>query len=125
MYMIFFVLHDSCALQEVLDAWEATGVNGITIFPSTGLKRLRSKDVLREDLPLIPSIEDIEKQEECLNRTLITIVQNEVMVDKVVEATESVVGDLSSPNTGILTVLPVLKAYGLDRNSFSNEDPDH
>ena len=125
MFMIFFVLHDSCALQEVLDAWEATGVNGITIFPSTGLKRLRSEDVLREDIPLIPSLEDIERQDECLNRTLITIVQDESMIDKIVEATESVVGDLRSPNTGILTVLPVLKAYGLDRKTFFNEDPDH
>lgn len=115
MFMIFFVLHDSCALHEVLDAWEAAGVNGITIFPSTGLKRLRSKDILREDIPLIPSIEDIERQEECINHTIVTIVQDELMVDKVVEATEAVVGDLESPNTGILTVLPVFKAYGLNR----------
>jgi len=33
----------------------------------------------------------------------------------VIKATENLVGDLNLPNTGILTVLPVSRAYGLDR----------
>ena len=39
------------------------------------------------------------------------------MVDLVVEATEKIVGDLDAPNTGILVVLPVVQAYGLNRRS--------
>ncbi len=44
------------------------------------------------------------------------------MVDKVVEATQSVIGDLNNPNTGILTVLPVVKTYGLNRKEEVDED---
>jgi nitrogen regulatory protein PII len=124
MFMILFVLHDQGLLRDVLEAWEKAGVNGITILPSTGLKRLQSGDVLREDMPLIPSLEDLIQQEERLNRTLFTIVKDDEMVDKVVAATQAITGDLNLPNTGILTVLPVLKAYGLDRKTLFNEEAE-
>jgi nitrogen regulatory protein P-II 1 len=122
MYMIYFVLHDPNRLKDILEAWEKAGVSGITILLSTGLKRLKANDVLREDLPLIPSLEDLIQQEERTNRTLFTVVKDDEMVEKVVQATQSITGDLNNPNTGILTVLPVVKAYGLDRKTLFNED---
>lgn len=124
MYMIYFVLHDPNRLKDILEAWEKAGVSGITILLSTGLKRLKADDVLREDLPLIPSLEDLIQQEERTNRTLFTVVKDDEMVEKVVQATQSITGDLNNPNTGILTVLPVVKAYGLDRKTLFNEDHD-
>lgn len=124
MYMVMFVLHDPCFLREVLEAWDNAGVSGVTIFPSTGLRRLQSLDVLREDIPLIPSLEDLMQQEERLNRTLFTIVNGDEMVEKVVNATQSVIGDLNNPNTGILTVLPVVKVFGLNRKSERNEETE-
>lgn len=124
MYMVMFVLHDPCNLREVLEAWDAAGVKGITIFPSTGLRRLQTLDVLREDIPLIPSLEDLIQQEERLNRTLFTVVEGDEMVEKVVKATESVIGDLNLPNTGILTVMPVVKAYGLNRITSEDDEAD-
>jgi hypothetical protein len=32
MSMILFVLHDGEKLQEVLNAWEETGISGATVF---------------------------------------------------------------------------------------------
>ena len=125
MFMILFVLHDQNKLQEVMEAWESAGVSGITVLLSSGLKRLQSGDVLREDLPLIPSLEDLIEKDEMLNRTLFTIVKNDETVERVVEATQQIIGDLELPNTGILTVLPVAKVYGLDRKTMFNEDTDN
>ncbi len=125
MFMILFVLHDPSLLKEVLESWDETGVKGITILPSTGLQRLQSQDVLRDDIPLIPSLEDLIQQEERLNRTLFTIVDSNEMVEKVVAATELIIGDLDLPNTGILTVLPVARVYGLNRKKMLDEDPDN
>lgn len=126
MYMILFVLHDPARLKEVLTAWHETGVSGITILPSTGLKRLSETTILRDDLPLIPSLEDLVGHEESLNRTLFTIVPNDEMVDKVLDATQNLIGDLNLPNTGIMAVLPLSRVYGLDRKDYaSSETPQH
>jgi nitrogen regulatory protein PII len=123
MYMILFVLHDPFRLQEVLNLWNETGVSGITILPSSGLKRLQESNIFRDDIPLIPSLENLLEQKETLNRTLFTIVPSEEMVDKVVNATQTLIGDLNLPNTGILAVIPVARVYGLDRKEHQNEDP--
>lgn len=117
MFLILFVLHDPEKMRDVLQAWEDAGVGGITIIPSTGIGRLKSGEVLREDLPLIPSLDDLMRVHETTNRTLLSIVKDDAMVDRVVRATESVTGDLNTPNTGILTVIPVARTYGLDRKS--------
>ena len=113
--MIWFVLHDANMLADVLAAWKEAGVLGVTILPSTGLRRLEDNNLLRDDLPLIPSIEDMVSDEETLNRTLFTIVDNDATVDKVVEVTQSIIGDLNMPDTGILCVIPLGKVYGLNR----------
>ncbi len=115
MYMIIFVLHNPDLLEDILNAWDDTGVGGVTILPSTGLARIREKGFWRDDLPLFPSLEDFQSRIQNLNRTLMTIVDDDQMVDKIVAATQQVTGDLNLPNTGILSVLPVLRTYGLNR----------
>ena len=122
MFMILFVLHDPSKLKDILTVWHNAGVSGITILPSTGLKRLSETSLLREDIPLIPTIENLMANEECLNRTLFSIVSNEKMVEKVLKATETITGDLDLPDTGILAVIPLTKVYGLRRNSPSVEE---
>jgi hypothetical protein len=93
-------------------AWENAGVKGVTILPSTGLNRMQ-KRALQEDMPIIPSLEDFFQSNEEGNRTLFTVVNGEEMVDKILEATENIVGSLNDPNTGVLIVLPVVKTYGI------------
>lgn len=116
-YMIFFVLHDISLMEDLLNAWDEVGVGGITILFSTGMARHRNGNGLRDDLPLIPSIEDLMERAQNTNRTFFTIVNGEEMVDRVIAATESVTGDLDLPNTGILAAFPVVRARGLHRKS--------
>jgi nitrogen regulatory protein PII len=115
--MIMLILNDPEQCQSIMDAWDAAGVSGITLLPSTGLGRIRKKRGLIEEMSLMPSIEDFFEHEENVHRTLITIVRDHPIVEQVVQATQTILGDLNQPNTGILVVLPVLEAYGLDRYS--------
>ncbi len=117
MYLILFVLHNPEKVPEVLDAWEEVGVSGVTILASSGLGRVRThnRTGLRDDLPLIPSLEALLNHEEYYSRTLFSIVQGEQMADRLIEATQRVIGDLTQPDTGLLVALPVLKAYGLNK----------
>jgi len=109
--MVIFVLDDLDRCQDILDAWEAVGINGVTIFESSGLGRVRQAG-MRDDLPLMPSLSDLFKRTETRHRTLFTVTKDQEKIDAIVEATQSVVGDLEQPNTGLLFVLPVSQVYG-------------
>jgi hypothetical protein len=113
MYMILFVLNDPDRLDDIMYAWEEAGVSGITILPSTGLGRLRQKEGLRDDLPLMPSLEDFYHPKDDINHTLFTIVESETLAHDVVQATERVVGSLDEPENGILVILPTVSIHGL------------
>ena len=114
MFLVLYVLHDELLLSEILTAWEEVGVGGITVLASTGMGRINKYNALREDIPLIPSLSILlQDHDELLNRTLFTIVDGQEMVDKVVEATEKIAGNMIDHNTGILAVLPVAQVYGL------------
>ena len=109
--MVIFVLDDVDQCKDVLDAWEAAGISGVTILESSGLGRVRQSG-MRDDLPLMPSLSDLFKRAETRHRTLFTVVKDQAKIDALVEATQSVVGDLEQPNTGFLFVLPVSQVYG-------------
>lgn len=115
MFMIMLILNDPDQCQDILNAWESAGAPGVTILPSTGLGRIRKKMGLNEDMPLMPSLADFFQQEENLHRTLITFARERPVVDAIIAATQTILGDLNQPHTGILAILPVLEAYGLDR----------
>jgi hypothetical protein len=114
MFMILCVIHDIEKSPALLEAWEEAGVSGATILHSTGLGRIMDSG-LWDDMPLFPGLDDLLKHEEFFNRTLFSVVDKETTVDLIVSATEKVLGDLSLPDTGLLVVLPVLRAYGLNK----------
>jgi hypothetical protein len=115
MFFILFVMHDPDLLEELLREWETAGVQRATIMLSTGMRRLRQKDGLRDDIPLMPSVEDFYEISQNFSRTVFTTAQDESMIDKILAATQRVVGDLRDHETGIFLVLPVAKAYGLEK----------
>ena len=110
-FMVIFVLDDIDQCKDILDAWEAAGIRGVTILESSGLGRVRQAG-MRDDLPLMPSLSDLFKRTETRHRTLFTVTKDQEKIDAIVEATQSVVGDLEQPNTGFLFVLPVSQVYG-------------
>lgn len=115
MYLILFVLNDPDQLEDLLIAWEETGVQGATVLFSTGLGRIRQLETWRDDMPLIPSVRDFYEVPENMNRTVFTIVEDEAQVDAVVAATKRIVGELDEQETGLLLILPVARAYGLNK----------
>lgn len=115
MYLITFVLHDPDLLEEVLEAWREAGIYDATVLFSTGMEHIRQKGGLRDDIPLIPSLDDFYEAPQTLGRTIFTIIQDESRVEPIVAATQKIVGDLEKPDTGILFVSPLLRAYGINK----------
>jgi nitrogen regulatory protein PII len=115
MYLILLVLNDPDRLEDLLIAWEEKGIRAATIMFSTGLGRIRQLRGWRDDMPLIPSLRDFYEAPENMNRTIFTTVKDEVEVDAIVAATQSVLGNLEDQGTGLLLVLPVARAYGVKK----------
>jgi len=109
--MVIFVLNNVDYCHDILDAWEAAGIVGVTILESSGLGRVRNAS-MRDDLPIMPSLSDLFKSTETRHRTLFTVTKDQAEIDVIIEATQSVVGDLEQSDTGLLIVLPVSQVYG-------------
>ncbi len=122
-YMVIAVVDELEKCPSILDAWEAVGAAGITILESTGLGRIRKGANIRDDLPLMPSLRNLLQSREEHHRTFFTVVHDEAMIDRLFEATESVLGDLKEPNKGILFAVPVVRAYGVLALTEDDKDP--
>ena len=113
-YLVVLVLDNPDLCNEVLHAWEDSGVGGITILESTGVNRVRRAG-LRDDLPLMPSLADLFKTGETHHRTLFSVVDSTEQTENLHAATESVIGDLHKPNTGLLFIVPIYQVFGLNK----------
>lgn len=110
-YVVVLVLDNLELCPAVLDAWERAGVGGVTTLESSGLGRLRG--FVSDDLPLMPSLRDFLATRELQHRTLFSVVEDEATLERVIAATEQIVGDLSEPRTGLLFAVPVTRVVGL------------
>lgn len=121
MHIIFFVLDDPKKLDQILEAWQKVGIRGVTIIESTGIQRRTSQ---KERIPMrfASFIPELMVGGEEGNLTLITIVRDERKIERCIQATETIVGDLSEPNTGILSAWPLSHIKGLPPLETREED---
>lgn len=120
-YLVVLVVDDIDHCPEILDAWEEAGVLGVTILASTGLGHMRRAG-LRDDMPLMPSLQDLFESEEVHHRTLLAVVDSQELVDKMVAIAQQIIGNLEDPHTGFLFVIPVIQAYGLGKHRTDRSD---
>jgi F420-0:gamma-glutamyl ligase len=114
-YLVVLVVDDIDHVPAILHAWERMGVLGISILESTGMGRIRRAG-FRDDLPLLPSLQDLFEREEIHHRTVFSVVEDEALVDQMSAAAEKVMGDLEEARTGFLFVLPVVKVRGMGKH---------
>ncbi len=117
MLQLWLVLDNPALLNDVLEAWSEVGVRGITILESTGVHRVRSK-ASRQDAPFMLGFSRLLRTDQVGHYTLFAVVPNMEIVERLVEVTEAIVGDLSQPNTGVLFATPLLAAWGLAKQPF-------
>jgi hypothetical protein len=111
MYMIMLVLDNPDFLDQVLAAWEQAGMRGATIVESTGIYRLRQKNVPMRYFFQMPKL--VEEG----HLTLFVIVDREQLIQDCLIATEQIVGDLDKPNTGIFAAWPLAYVRGVPLTS--------
>lgn len=123
MLQLWLVLDNPALLNDVLEAWSELGVRGITILESTGVHRVRSK-ASRQDAPFMLGFSRLLRTDQVGHYTLFAVVPNMEIVERLVAATETIVGDLSQPNTGVLFATPLTAAWGLPKQPFASPPED-
>lgn len=112
--LLVMILEDMEKLTPLLDAWKKAGVPGVTILESLGMHRVRGW-LARDDLPFIPTLRSLFQAEGLEQRTLFTVIDDDAVLQRAVQAASQVIGDFAAPNTGLLFVVPVNWALGLKK----------
>ena len=113
-YLLIMVLDDSNRLNEVLEAWRSAGVQGITIFESTGMNRVLPRHAAQ---PMFAGFGQVFGGGRVGHHTLFAIIDSLELAEAAVGATEAVIGSLDDPHTGVVCITPVLKVWGIPEES--------
>lgn len=114
-FLVVAIIDDVELCPSIMSAWEEIGVLGITILESTGLGRIRKAGLL-DNIPLMPSLEDLFENDEIHHRTLLSVVENQEIVNQMAAAVQKLTGDLDGPNTGFMFVVPVVQVIGMGKH---------
>ena len=110
-YMVMLILGDPNNLDQVLDAWQETGVRNITFIEST----CSSEGVCRprHHIPIRFAFENLGPSAERCSCTLFAIAQDEAMVQACIADVESVVGDLDEASGTVVAAWPLPITKGI------------
>ena len=103
MKLLVLILNKVELLEELLAKFADMNLNGATILQSTGMVRALFGYMDESFLGSLRAILDTDRDE---NRTILAVVRED-QVAGAVEGIESVVGDLSEPDTGIVFTVPI------------------
>lgn len=114
MHALFLILNKTDELEEVLAAMTRVGVKGATILDSQGMG---SAMVIgdQDDLPIFGSLKMFFDREHPYNKTVFTVIESDELLDKAIDAIQSVVGNLDRPNEGLMFTVPVGRVIGMKK----------
>ncbi len=118
MYLLVMVLDDVRHLGEVLEAWTAAGVRGVTILESTGMHRVLRRT---EAQAAYMGFSRMFSGGHVGHNTLFAVIESPEVARAAVAATEAVLGDLRQANTGIVFTIPVSEVWGLPEPSAGGQ----
>jgi len=103
MKLLVFILNEVEKTDELLKAFQKADIKGATMIHSSGMAQAL---VASGDEELFGSLRHILNMDRNENSTFLLLMEAK-RVKATIEVIESVVGDLSRPNSGIVFTLPV------------------
>lgn len=109
--LLVVILSESSQLPALLDAWLAIDVPGVTILESIG--GFRAKNWLQQ--MGLGALGSLFGSEEVRSKTVLTVIEDEDLLEGAIIEAERVIGDFYRPSSGLLFVVPVSRALGVFR----------
>jgi nitrogen regulatory protein P-II 1 len=108
MKLLVIIVNNEEYLEQVLEACAEAGVAGATILDSEGMGRF-----LAYEVPLFAGFKEFMKGNKPYNKTILSVVRSQAVVDRVHTLVDGIVGGLHNPGTGIMFTVPVDWSVGL------------
>ncbi len=111
-YYMGLILRNLDLEEGVIKAWTEVNKSVITSLDCEG-QNTKQAYYRRDDLPLFPSLSRLMDSDDEEQKLLFTLVKGQDVLQKMIEATQRVTGDLSQPGRGILFAWPLPLVIGL------------
>ncbi len=112
MKLLFFVLNKTEKLDDLLTEFAHRKICGATVIESAGMARLLNSSHDEDEIPLLGSLRVFLNPEREKNNIILTVIQDN-QLSEVISAIESVVGDLSAKDTGVVFSVPIDYTKGI------------
>ncbi len=105
--------------HRVAEAWQEAGAPGVTLIEGFGLRRLQERARGMEVLPGMMSLAEIVRQSERTSLIVLSVVEDDALIDRLLAAAEHILGDLRQPDAGVFFVADLVRALGV----FNHQRP--
>jgi CBS domain-containing protein len=110
-YLLVVIVNNLSSLPKIMQAWRRIGVPGVTLLQSVG--GFHAENWLqRLGLGGFGRLFDAGENRQ---RTLLSLIQGEALLERAIAEAELVVGGFDSPHSGILFTVPVGRVLGLQK----------
>lgn len=115
MYALFIVLNEIDYLEDILSGFVENKISGATILDSQGMgSAIANSD--NEDIPFFSKFRMLIGDSHPYSKTIFTVLESEIMVDKTVEVVREVVADIEDSGIGFMFTVPIAKVYPMKQN---------
>lgn len=112
MRLLVAIINDEDKVLDILDRFLSIGVQGATVIESRGMAHL-----MADHVPFFARFAEMGVRES--NRTILVLLKEESILQKVLSAIELVVGDLENPDTGVVFTVPIDFCKGIEKRGRS------
>ncbi len=103
MKLLVVVINDRSKLTPLLDRFYELGVKGATVIDSQGMGHL-----IADHIPFFSRFAELSKSDsDESSYTVFSLIRDQDLLEKAMEAVEETMGDLYKSDTGLLFVIPV------------------
>lgn len=113
---IFIVISDPGKREKVLKILLECEIRGATIIETLGMSQ-----ALDGNIPVIGSLKAILTEKRQYNQTIFAVSKHPEKIDKAVELISAEFNDFKAPYSGMLFVVPVIKAVGIGHKDSPTE----
>lgn len=108
MELLVIVLNETEHLMDILDGFIKYNIKGATIVDSAGMGHLMASHI-----PLFYQFAQLERTGENNSKTIFTVINNDEDKENILKVLDSILGDISEPNTAFVFSLPVNFVRGI------------